>query len=105
MSDRKLKHLALTKLRGTAYKELFGSKPEMVFPFHSFSEGDDAYLIDIFTYRIDLEECPAPATVAVTNGLSDYVMTDSGTGERSRCELIQYFHECDYEHALRLYEL
>ena len=105
MSDLKLKHISLTKLRGTAYKTLFGGKPDKLFPFHTFNEENDAYLIDVFIYPLNLEEFPGRVVAAVTNGMSDYVMNDSKTGEQSRCELIQYFHDCDYEHAERLYDL
>ena len=71
MSDLKLKHISLTKLRGTAYKTLFGGKPDKLFPFHTFNEENDAYLIDVFIYPLNLEEFPGRVVAAVTNGMSD----------------------------------
>lgn len=105
MSDKKLEHLALTQLRGPAFARLFGGKPEKVFPFHSFNEENDAYLIDVLVFSLDLKEFPGRVVAAVTNGMSDYAMTDATTGDRRRCELIQYFHVCDFDHAQRLYDL
>jgi hypothetical protein len=105
MSDNKLEHIALTQLRGPAFVKLFGGKPEKIFPFHGFDDADDAYLIDILIFSLDLEQFPGRVVAAVTNGMSDYVMTDAETGARSRCELIQYFHDCDVDHAQRLYDL
>lgn len=105
MSDKKLEHLALTKLRGPAFVTLFGGKPEKIYPYHGFDDGDDAYLIDVLIFALDLEQFPGRVVAAVTNGMSDYVMVDQDTGARSRCELIQYFHDCDVDHARRLYEL
>jgi hypothetical protein len=105
MSDIKLAHIGLTKLRAVAYKELFGSKPEKIFPSHVFNEADDAYLIDVLIFPLEIEEFSGRIVAAVTNGMSDHLMTDTITGEHSRCELIQYFHDCDYEHAQRLYDL
>ena len=108
MSDLKLAHLALTKQRAAAYATLFGGKPEKIFPYHGFysdDEDDKPYLIDVFIFPLEFEEFPGRATAAVTNGMSDYVITDAQTGQRSRCELIQYFHDCDFDHAERLFDL
>ncbi|HEY5707582.1 MAG TPA: suppressor of fused domain protein [Terrimicrobiaceae bacterium] len=105
MSVTKLEHISLTKRRSKAYNKLFGSEPEKVFPYHAFDEDNDAYVIDVLVYSLDLEEFPGRVVAAVTNGMSDYIMTDPETGERARRELVQYFHDCDYEHAERLYDL
>ena len=101
MSDNKLEHIALTQLRGPAFVEFFGGKPEKIFPFHGFDDADDAYLIDVLIF-CSIRTIPRPRDRAVTNGMSDYVMIDAETGARSRCELIQYFHDCDADHAQRL---
>lgn len=105
MSNKKSAHLLLTERRAKAFSRLFGGKPDKVFPFHSFNDAADAYLIDVMVYRLDLAEFTGRVVAALTNGMSDYIMTDEQTGERSRCELIQYFHDCDLEHARRLYDL
>jgi hypothetical protein len=105
MANNKSTHLKLTERRGKAFAQLFGGKPDKVFPFHGFNDDADAYLIDVLVYRLELAEFPGRVVAAVTNGMSDHVMTDEQTGKRSRCELIQYFHDCDFDHARRLYDL
>jgi hypothetical protein len=105
MSIKKNQHLLLTEKRAKAFARLFGGKPDKVFPFHSFNDAPDAYLIDVMVFRLDLPDFPGRVVAAVTNGMSDVIMRDGQTGEPSRCELIQYFHDCDPEHARRLYDL
>ncbi len=101
MADPKMKHVELTRDRAKRYRALFGGAPDMMYPFHSFDDGPDAYLIDVFVYSLEMPELSGRVVAAVTNGMSDYPM--AGTGERH--ELIQYLRECDEDHAARLYDL
>jgi hypothetical protein len=99
-ADPKLKHVALTRVRAARYESLFGEEPDLVYPFHTFDSSPDAALIDILVYPLNLPEMSGRAVAAVTNGMSDQPMADG-----SRHELIQYFRECDEDHARRLYDL
>lgn len=105
MPNRKQHHLALTKLRNNAFVKLFASEPQEVFPYSAFDDGEDAYAIDVLVFPLDLAEFPGRIVAAVTNGMSDVDMADAHSGDVRRCELIQYFHECDFSHARRLYDL
>jgi hypothetical protein len=105
MANEHLQHLAFRKQRSRAFLKLFGRKPVNTFPFHVFSQDDDAYPIDVIVFALDIEGIDTPVMAAVTSGMSDYIIKDMETGAQTRCELIQYFHDCDFEHARRLYDL
>ncbi|HTW68884.1 MAG TPA: suppressor of fused domain protein [Acetobacteraceae bacterium] len=102
MSDNaeQQRHVALTRRRARAFNALFGGKPALIYPFHTFDDGAEAALIDVFVYPLDIEEMSGRVVAAVTNGMSDHPMPDG-----TRCELVQYLRECDNDHAARLYDL
>lgn len=105
MTENLNRHLKLTKARNRAFEALFGQKAESVFPFHTFSNEPEPYLIDVMIYPIKVANSPGPIVAAVTNGMSDHLMKDPDSGKTARSELIQYFRACDEPHACRLYEL
>jgi len=105
MTENLDRHLKLTKVRNRAFEALFGQKPESVFPFHTFSDEPEPYLIDVLIYPIKVANFPGPIVAAVTNGMSDHLMKDPASGKTARSELIQYFRACDEPHACRLYEM
>ena len=89
MTDAPGKHKALTAVRARAYGELFGCKPSAVFPPHAlFKEPDERFLIDILVFTLGADS--GDIDVAVTNGMSDQRMADSGEPyEWKRRELIR----------------
>ena len=99
------KHVENTRVRARAFEALFGDKPEKIYPHHLFSDDEDPYFIDVFIYALEIEDVEEDVVAAVTNGMSDYPMKDPDSGQISRRELIQYFHECDEDHARKLYEM
>ena len=107
MTEAETTHMRLTKVRGRAYAELFGGKPDAVFPAHELRNGsDDPYLIDVFVYSFEIEGEDEPVFAAVTNGMSDHRMAEGDDPDQPRRrELIQYFRECTAGHAKRLRDM
>ena len=107
MTEGQARHMTLTKLRATAYAELFDDKPDLAFPAHQLQTGpDDPFLIDVFVYSFEIEGEDGPVYAAVTNGMSDQRMAEGDDPEQPRRrELIQYFRKCTEGHAKRLRDM
>jgi hypothetical protein len=97
------KHRELTARRAQDFIGLFGTKPTAVFSSLQLGS-DEHFLIDVFAFP--LESPSGPVVAAVTNGLSDFRMTDTDEpGAWSRRELIQYLRQCTGGHARRLRDM
>lgn len=105
MSNLLEKHKAFTAVRAKSYGELFGCTPSAVFSPHTlYKKPDERFLIDILVYTLEADS--GDIDVAVTNGMSDQRMADSGEPhEWKRRELIQYFPKCTEGHARRLHDM
>jgi hypothetical protein len=101
------RHMELTRIRATAFNELFGDKPVGVFPAHQLVTGpDDPFLIDVLVYALDIEGSDDSICAAVTNGMSDFRRAEGEDPDQPRRrELIQYFHDCTLGHAKRLRDM
>jgi hypothetical protein len=90
MSPNTARYGELTAGRVRAFSELFGAKPQTVFPSSEFSsDPDEGLLIDVLVFPLEQEG----AVAAVTNGLSNRRMVDAGDPESwARRELIADFH-------------
>jgi hypothetical protein len=69
-------HQCLTPIRANAYEDLFGSKPNMVFPYHQFAAANTPCLVDVLVYPLEVKDLDGEAFAAVTNGMSDFRMLD-----------------------------
>jgi hypothetical protein len=105
MSDVAERHEALTAVRSEAYAGLFGCMPSAIFSPHAlFKRPDERFPIDVLVYTLETES--GDIDVAVTNGMSDQRMADSGgPHEWHRRELVQYFPRCTEDHARRLHDM
>jgi hypothetical protein len=99
-------HLRLTPIRANAYEDLFGGKPERVFPYHQFAAADAPCLVDVFLYPLEVDGLDCDVFAAVTNGMSDLRMFDKNRPNIfRRRELIQYFRVCTEAYSRRLHDI
>jgi hypothetical protein len=107
MADAEATHARLTPIRARAYADLFGGKPDAVFPADQLRTGaDDPFLIDVFVYSFEIQGRDGPIFAAVTNGMSDQRMAEGDDPDQPRRrEIIQYFRECTPAHAKRLRDM
>jgi hypothetical protein len=106
MTEAEALHMKLTKIRGSAFADLFEGEPDFVFPAHQLRNGeDDPFLIDVFGYSMNVEGEDEVYAV-VTNGMSDHRMAEGDDPEQPRRrEIIQYFRQCTEAHAKRLRDM
>lgn len=97
----------LAGLRAEAYRQLFGADPTRVAPHDVFQKPPFGGRVDILIYELPYERERGQVQVAVTSGLSDYLMVDRSAPEEPprRRELIQYFRECRTGDIVRLHDM
>ena len=99
--------LQLAARRAAAYRKLFVGEPIRVLPHDQFQKPAFGGRLDVHLYEMAYERETGQVQVAVTSGMSDYLMLDNSTadGPPRRRELIQYFRDCKMLDLVRLHDM
>ena len=96
----------LAARRVEAYRRLFGSEPIQVLTHDQFQKPAFGGRLDVHLYEMAYERETGQVQVAVTSGMSDYLMTDNNSdAPPRRRELIQYFRDCKMLDLVRLHDM